>query len=172
MARDGYRRRTVDPALLAGPAVLFTLGRINCRQLSAHKPEGSCGRGDPSRYRISRSSLCRRALSSRRLCIQLRTHIYASPSAIPRIRSRRAVSLRPEFALKPALRIGASKRIGLTAIHTSQYTLTVFCQYQLPGLVASWTDGRGGLNLRHGTLPVIRRERYRLSVTARGHDGR
>ena len=45
MARDGYRRRTVDPALLAAPAVLFTLGRINCRQLSAHKPEGSCGRG-------------------------------------------------------------------------------------------------------------------------------
>ena len=45
MARDGYRRRTVDPALSAAPAVLFTLGRINCRQLSAHKPEGSCGRG-------------------------------------------------------------------------------------------------------------------------------
>jgi hypothetical protein len=40
MARDGYRRRTVDPALLAAPALLFTLGRINCRQLSAHKPEG------------------------------------------------------------------------------------------------------------------------------------
>ena len=53
----------------------------------AHKPEGSCGPGDPSRYRISRSSRCQRALSSRRLCIQLHTHIYAFRSAIPRIRS-------------------------------------------------------------------------------------
>jgi hypothetical protein len=66
------------------------------------------------------------------------------------------------------LRIAASERIGLSAIHTPQYALTVFRQHQLPGLVASWTDGRGGLNLGHLRIPVLIGSITGLSVTDGG----
>jgi len=64
-----------------------------------------------------------------------------------------------EFALKPALRIGAFQRIGLTAIDAAQLSAARFlCEHKPHCLAAHRTERRSWLGLRHDAR-LNRRER-------------
>ena len=55
-----------------------------------------------------------------------------------------------EFALEPRLRFHVQHRIGLAAVDAAQLATARFLYEHKPHcLLTLWTDGRGGLGLRH-----------------------